>query len=251
MKKVLISTLTLTLILILMLGLVSCVQAASLKFTPTASTTNLKEGDEITITLNLSDIDMGEDGINSFGGKLVYDENIFEKVTTSSFSSQNNWSIAYNDEATEKKGTFLATINAGAKDNQTIGTLKLKVKKNIKSTTTKVQFTELSSVAEDTVTLGNQTIIFNVTGTVKDEDEDKNQGNEQLNIITGDNTNKKPNIVGGSKNNTTNTGKDNTVSNKGIPQTGVQNTAIVLSIATLAIIATVAYTKFKKNKEIK
>ena len=89
MKKVLISTLT----LILMLGLVSCVQAASLKFTPTASTTNLKEGDEITITLNLSDIDMGEDGINSFGGKLVYDENIFEKVTTSSFSSQNNWSI--------------------------------------------------------------------------------------------------------------------------------------------------------------
>ena len=72
----------------------------SLVFTPTPSSTKLNEGEEITITLELSDIKMGQDGINTFGGKLEYDENVFEKVTSDDISSQNNWSIAYNDEET-------------------------------------------------------------------------------------------------------------------------------------------------------
>ena len=75
----------------------------SLVFTPTPSSTKLNEGEEITITLELSEIKMGQDGINTFGGKLEYDENVFEKVTSDDISSQNNWSIAYNDEETAKK----------------------------------------------------------------------------------------------------------------------------------------------------
>ena len=54
----------------------------SLVFTPTPSSTKLNEGEEITITLELSNIKMGQDGINTFGGKLEYDENVFEKVTS-------------------------------------------------------------------------------------------------------------------------------------------------------------------------
>ena len=100
----------------------------SLVFTPTPSSTKLNEGEEITITLELSEIKMGQDGINTFGGKLEYDENVFEKVTSDDISSQNNWSIAYNDEETAKKGTFLATINTGTSKNQIIGIIKLKVK---------------------------------------------------------------------------------------------------------------------------
>lgn len=52
----------------------------SLVFTPTPSSTKLNEGEEITITLELSEIKMGQDGINTFGGKLEYDENVFEKL---------------------------------------------------------------------------------------------------------------------------------------------------------------------------
>ena len=78
----------------------------SLVFTPTPSSTKLNEGEEITITLELSNIKMGQDGINTFGGKLEYDENVFEKITSDDISSQNNWSIAYNDEETAKKGGF-------------------------------------------------------------------------------------------------------------------------------------------------
>ena len=68
---------------------------------------------------------MGQDGINTFGGKLEYDENVFEKITSDDISSQNNWSIAYNDEETAKKGTFLATINTGTSKNQVRGIIKL------------------------------------------------------------------------------------------------------------------------------
>ena len=145
----------------------------SLVFTPTPSSTKLNEGEEITITLELSDIKMGQDGINTFGGKLEYDENVFEKVTSDDISSQNNWSIAYNDEETAKKGTFLATINTGTSKNQVIGIIKLKVKTNLKSQDTEIKFTSLSSVAEDTVKLDDQTLKFSVTGTVVPDDDKK------------------------------------------------------------------------------
>lgn len=143
----------------------------SLVFTPTPSSTKLNEGEEITITLELSEIKMGQDGINTFGGKLEYDENVFEKVTSDDISSQNNWSIAYNDEETAKKGTFLATINTGTSKNQVIGIIKLKVKTNLKSQDTEIKFTSLSSVAEDTVKLDDQTLKFSVTGTVVPDDD--------------------------------------------------------------------------------
>lgn len=202
----------------------------------------LKEGEEVTITIRASEISEGEDGINTFGGKLVYDENIFEKVTASSFSGQNNWSIAYNDEETDKKGTFLATVNTGATKAQVIGTVTLKVKTNLKSTSTKVQFTELSTVGENTINLGKIDVEFNITGTAKDEK--PNTNNEDKKPSTPNNgTNK---IVVGE-----NSAKgDNTVSNKNLPQTGVQNTVIYVAIGVSIVIAVIAFIQFKKNKAI-
>ena len=212
----------------------------------------LKEGEEVTITIRASEISEGEDGINTFGGKLVYDETIFEKVTASSFSGQNNWSIAYNDEETDKKGTFLATVNTGATKAQVIGTVTLKVKTNLKSTSTKVQFTELSTVGENTINLGKIDVEFNITGTAKDETPNTSTGDNENNTNNG---NKKPNNT----NNGTNkivvgdnsVKKDNTVSNKNLPQTGVQNTIIYIAIGTSAIIAVIAFIQFKKNNLIK
>lgn len=216
----------------------------SLVFTPTPSSTKLNEGEEITITLELSDIKMGQDGINTFGGKLEYDENVFEKVTSDDISSQNNWSIAYNDEETAKKGTFLATINSGTSKNQIIGIIKLKVKTNLKSQDTEIKFTSLSSVAEDTVKLDDQTLKFSVTGTVVPDDDkkDDDKNNTVENTIVIGNVTNDIEVV---ENTIT---VDNTQSNTKLPQTGELDVAI--AVLALALIAVVSYIQIKRNRDL-
>jgi len=273
MKKM--KLLVLTVILVLLLGSISIVKAEtnSLNFTPEPSTKTLKEGEEIAITLKVSDIKMGDDGINTFGGKLVYDENIFEKVKNANFISQNNWSVVYNDEETDKKGTFLATINSGAKTDQTIATLKLKVKTNLKSTTTKIQFTELSSVAEDEVNLPNKVINLNITGTVKEEEkneqintENNNTSNNETtnnNVTNNTNTTNKNETTNNTNTNATNTIiittnsmminnqlVDNTIAEGKIPQTGIELTYIIIKIIAPVIVSVVSYLRVRKNKDI-
>lgn len=220
----------------------------SLVFTPTPSSTKLNEGEEITITLELSDIKMGQDGINTFGGKLEYDENIFEKVTSDDISSQNNWSIAYNDEETAKKGTFLATINTGTSKNQVIGIIKLKVKTNLKSQDTEIKFTSLSSVAEDTVKLDDQTLKFSVTGTVVPDDDKKDDNKKDDKNNTVENT-----IVIGNVTNDIEVVEntitvDNTQSNTKLPQTGELD--VVIAVLALGLIAVVSYIQIKRNRDL-
>lgn len=231
----------------------------SLVFTPTPSSTKLNEGEEITITLELSDIKMGQDGINTFGGKLEYDENVFEKVTSDDVSSQNNWSIAYNDEETAKKGTFLATINTGTSKNQVIGIIKLKVKTNLKSQDTEIKFTSLSSVAEDTVKLDDQTLKFSVTGTVVPDDDKKDDDKKDDDKKDDDNKKDDKNntventiVIGNVTNdievveNTITV--DNTQSNTKLPQTGELDVAI--AVLALALIAVVSYIQIKRNRDL-
>lgn len=226
----------------------------SLVFTPTPSSTKLNEGEEITITLELSEIKMGQDGINTFGGKLEYDENVFEKVTSDDISSQNNWSIAYNDEKTAKKGTFLATINTGTSKNQVIGIIKLKVKTNLKSQDTEIKFTGLSSVAEDTVKLDDQTLKFSVTGTVVPDDDKKDDDKKDDDNKKDDKNNTVENtiVIGNVTNdievveNTTTV--DNTQSNTKLPQTGELDVAI--AVLALALIAVVSYIQIKRNRDL-
>ena len=220
----------------------------SLVFTPTPSSTKLNEGEEITITLELSDIKMGQDGINTFGGKLEYDENVFEKVTSDDISSQNNWSIAY------KKGTFLATINSGTSKNQIIGIIKLKVKTNLKSQDTEIKFTSLSSVAEDTVKLDDQTLKFSVTGTVVPDDDKKDDDKKDDDNKKDDKNNTVENtiVIGNVTNdievveNTITV--DNTQSNTKLPQTGELDVAI--AVLALALIAVVSYIQIKRNRDL-
>ena len=226
----------------------------SLVFTPTPSSTKLNEGEEITITLELSNIKMGQDGINTFGGKLEYDENVFEKVTSDDISSQNNLSIAYNDEETAKKGTFLATINTGTSKNQVIGIIKLKVKTNLKSQDTEIKFTSLSSVAEDTVKLDDQTLKFSVTGTVVPDDDKKDDDKKDDDNKKDDKNNTVENtiVIGNVTNdievveNTITV--DNTQSNTKLPQTGELDVAI--AVLALALIAVVSYIQIKRNRDL-
>lgn len=270
---------TIILVTMLIIGIATNVNAESLKYSATASTNELKEGESVTITLGVSDIDVNEDGIYTFGGKLIYDKEVFEEVKSENFSSQNNWSIAYNGEKTEKEGTFLATRMTGLKEKQTIGTITLKTKTNIKSTKTEIKLIEVSSVGEDTIKLENKVISLNVTGTKKDDSSEGNNGNGTNNNgnngnvngsnngtqngNTNGNTNANGNTNGNGAGSTTgNSGsnitiknptntKDKTTSKNKIPQTGVNNIPIILVSIAILTTMVVSCIKYKRNIDVK
>ena len=263
---------------IFLIGLTFNVKAVtqSFEFTPYADKSTLNEGDEITIFLKLSSINMGDDGINTFGGKLVYDTNIFEEVKSNNFSSQNNWSIVYNDEQTDKKGTFMATIMTGTKEDQIIGTIKLKVKTNIKSTSTTIRFTEIASVGEETINLSDRIVNLNVIGTVPDDgaggsgnDGSGNDGSGNGGSGIGGSGNGSSGIggsgngssgIGGSGNGGSGIGGSgngaiggsNSANQGKLPQTGKESDILIMaSSAILLVVIIFSFIKLKGMKDIK
>lgn len=200
----------------------------SFKFNVTANTSTLKPGDEVTITLGLSNINVGENGINTLQGVLSYDDAVFEKVTSSDISSQNNWTITYNDEETDRQGTFLAVIlSGGVKETQTIGTIKLKVKENITAKSTQIKFTQITSSEGTTlVNETDKTISLSIQS-----------GNTTGNTNTTTNTNTGGTVVKPS----------NTTADKNLPKTGSIDVYFAVAATVLVVAGIVAYINYRKN----
>ena len=110
----------------------------------TADNTSINSGDSVTLTLQISDIDMGEDGINVVEGTLNYDKDIFETT--------------YNSEDTEKNGKFLsANLSNKVKENTNILKVTLKTKKDLKeSKKTTIEIKDITSNnGKDLINIGN------------------------------------------------------------------------------------------------
>ena len=133
-------------IALIICAFMSSVYATGFKFIATPNATTVNAGDEITVTLSVSNIDAGELGINTFYSVLEFDEEIFEYVERSA-KGQNNWSLSYNNiSGNEQYGTLLATITeVGVKDDQTIGTISLKVKSGTEGKTGKITFKNVAT----------------------------------------------------------------------------------------------------------
>ena len=95
MKK---NFLVLSLIMILIVTFAaSTVFAANYSFTAsmTANNSKVTAGSEVLITVKLSNLDVGETGINSFSAYLSYDTDMFETLTDSSIDGCNGWVANY------------------------------------------------------------------------------------------------------------------------------------------------------------
>ena len=131
------------------------------KASVTPGTVTLKPGEEITVSVDVSDINMGENGINALEGTIKYDSNIFESVKAVDVQSFNNWSTTYNDETSSLNGKFLAVnLTAGVKEDMKILSVKFKVKLDIKeTTTTQIDFKDLTSNdGENLVNVGTKSV---------------------------------------------------------------------------------------------
>ena len=138
--------------------------AYSFKFEAIADKSSIAQGDTVTITFSVNDIDAGEYGINTLDAMFHYDKNVFEKVETKSFKSINNWTINYNDDYREDEGKILGLIMvAGVKENQDICKVTLKVKNNTNINETKIIIKDIeTNNGKDVISEVNKEINFKI-----------------------------------------------------------------------------------------
>lgn len=189
------------------------------------SNSKLKEGETITVNVNLTSVNAGA-GINALTVDAVeYDTNVFEELSTSSFTSSTNWSPTY--AASTNKMTALKNEKVTAPE--TIFTITLKVKSSITVDST--------TITLKSIKVSGGAIVNNGTGDIVVNDASVTISKETTNT-------KKP------TNNTVI--KDITTTNKTtLPKTGVAQYG-TMAIVVVAIIGIFSYALYKKiAKDVK
>ena len=229
MMKKRLSLMTILLIFVVVLLMGKEVMAYSFNMIATPSVTSIKEGETVTITLGIKDIDAGELGINTVETEIEYDSSIFEEVKQEDIKSKNNWSLTYNG------GKILGIIlSSGVKEDQNnIGEINIKLKTGIEATETTIRFTKITT--------------NNGTELITDTD-------KEIKLTVG-NTKATTNANDDSKEEVTNTevlnnSKDITTATTIIPAAGVKTIMIILGVSVLAASAIVCIFKIKKMKQI-
>lgn len=116
-------------IMMLIIGTASYSRASSFSFKAEANKVEVTPGEEVIIEMKVSDIDMGEHGINVVEGNLEYDESFFSRME---YINTNEWEITYNNEEGTRKGKFLiAKMAEGVKEEECVGKIKIKVREDI------------------------------------------------------------------------------------------------------------------------
>lgn len=211
------------LVAILMIAIICCatyVSAYSVGFS-LSSSSKLKAGDEVKVTVRMSNVDAGN-GIDAIVAQLDYDTNVFEEVATSNLVGANNWVVNIYNSQTKKFTLTKSTKSNAAEDLLTI-TLKAKSAVNVNSTTVSVKNVTASGGAVSDggtgdITIADSSVIISGTAT---------------NITT-------PTTNTTNKANTTTTTKVNK-----LPQTGENTAMIVAVVAIVAVIGILCYARYR------
>lgn len=253
MKKRILKIAIITVMLIFVYA--NIVSALSFTATMTPSSTTVPESTEFTVSIKISNLDVGSNGINSMSGYLKYDEDVFETINKSSIEGLNGWSPDFNSEGgkvTLTKGTFV-------KAEEEVFQITFKTKSGVSGKTGKIEFINIvSSNSETTISASDVSTSITVgTDTGNAGNTTNSTGNSASIVATPTNNTVTNNTV----NNTTparNSVGNNAISSyvnslteENIPYTGVEDT-IMLFIGVIVVMAIIFYIKFEKiNKEIK
>lgn len=233
------------LMIIIIIGIVltpNIVSAHSFKFGVTADKNVVNSGETVAITLSISDIDVGELGINAIEAELLYDETIFEEVTQEkNFTSLNNWSWTYNSDDTEYKGKMLGMIlSSGVTENQEIGKIQLKVKEDIKKQETNIKITNIiTNDGTNLIEEEDKIIKLTVGKEETTQEENSNKGNSDNEVQVE--IKPTPEIQQSASNANKN---DQTVSSNKMPYAGTTIHLIIFAIILL-IVSLLLYKKYK------
>lgn len=175
--------------------------ASSFQIELAADKTSIKEGETITISLSLTDLNVttGEQGIGAYLAKIEYDTKVFEKAT---FSGTTNW------EGSMENGHITGVTIDGKviKQTQTIATLSLTVKENAPLGNSTISISNfVGSDAVNDISTNKESIVIKVI------EENQNQNNSNKNESNVDNTNTGSNET--NNNNTNNNESDTNTDN--------------------------------------
>lgn len=224
-KKIII----LLIIVMVILGMSITVKAADItdtyKINLITANKTVKPGETITISLNVSDINIqtGDKGIGSYEGKIEYDTNVFEGLK---MLGNDNW-----DKPSENDGVFTSVNSDGicVQEAQEIATITLKVKSTAKAGKSTVKITGFKA--------------SNALTSIPTED-----ASIDITVNTAiDNGSGSGTIGTGTSNQTQNQIKKNTsvtTKNTPIPRTGISSTLIVI-VGISLIIGIYSYIRYK------
>ena len=240
------------------------VQAYTYSVTLTPSSQTVAESTEFLVVVKVSNIDVGNNGLNSLSGYFKYDQDIFETINDTSIEALNGWGKTYtasNNKITLTKTTFV-------KEEEGVFQVTLKTKAGTSGKTGKISFENItgSNSAEDIMTQNSSTSITvgEETGNVANAVVNNVVNNAPtlvINTVPANNTvnNSTYNITYNTIYNTVNNVTNNSVSqyvnnsssNTNIPYTGVEDTVVYI-IGAAVLVAVIFYIKFEKiNKDMK
>ena len=262
--------------------------AATYNFTVsmTAKNSKVSAGSEVLITVKLSNLNVGENGINSFSAYLSYDTDVFETLTDSSVDGINGWVPSYT-VGTGKVSLYRSTF---LKTDEEIMQISLKTKADlqdgvqgeVKLSTIIVSNSSdeiTASPVSTSITIGSENAGSDSTGATQINVTPSNVvanntvdvipqitvANNTVNTTANTTTNVALNTSNVSSNNTSNvvainttnnttnqTVVANTESNNDMPYTGTDSSALARIIIGFVFIGLSMYIKIERmNKDIR
>lgn len=254
MKKKL-AIISLMLILVVT-SLITTVNASSFSASFSTPRTTVAESNEFVVTIKISNLDVGTNGINIFEGVLTYSTQVFETLSDDSIDGNNGWQPSYN-----KENGKLMLYNPGfIKEDSDVAQITFKTKSgvtgksgDIKLNNIKATNTEESIEANDIstkITIGNAPT-GNEIGNQSGQPTNTNKPANQIIQRNTVNNNTSGNIVRNTLANNTNKNKTNTnttLYEEDIPYTGASDN-IMRAIFVVLVIAGISYFKYESIKE--
>lgn len=204
--------------------------------------TEFSKDEEFIIDVKLSNI-KSDMGIISLGATLEYDKN---SLTLLEMQGKNDWDtpiekISYNPE----NGKLVLAKGGLAKNDETVFTMKFKVKETSKTET---------NVTLKNITVADGTEPANVNVATKkfmlkkgtQEDTQKPEQNNTTNNTTTTDTNNSLNT--NSSINSLNKIEDNTTKSEVLPKTGTKSIMLIIFIGIVIISIVISYINYKKMK---
>ena len=206
MKK---KILKITMILFMLILTCSTVaNALSFTATITPSSTTVAESTEFTVSIKVSNLDVGQNGINALSGYLKYDTSVFEVITDSSIEGLNSWNPSFNSE----NGKITLTKTTFVKNEESVFQIAFKTKSGVSGKKGTIAYTNiLATNSEQEISAADISTTITI-GTSSNEEE--NGGNQQSG------TNNNGTSSGGSNNSGTSSGGSN---NSGTSSSGSNN----------------------------
>ena len=163
-------------VIVMIVGISNYSQESSFNLDISADKTEIEAGEETEINVKLTNIDMGEKGINVVEGTLEYDKDFIENIQLEGI---NEWKKIYNDEDGKLKGKFLLDkMSEGIKEEESIGTIKLKIKEDAKQGETQIKIKDIkSNDGENLVDTEDKVITLKISNTNQEKDNAKTGDN--------------------------------------------------------------------------